>query len=59
MVTDQKFEAQIFITMEGLYGNCIGQISIKPLYAANDQINQLNEEKASKKTKKVKPMKRK
>jgi len=43
---DETFVAYIYITIEALHENCIGQIFIKPVYAANDQLDKINDMKA-------------
>jgi hypothetical protein len=45
---DENFIAYIYITIEALHENCIGQIFIKPVYAANDQLDKINDIKAQK-----------
>jgi hypothetical protein len=45
---DETFVAYIYITIEALHENCIGQLFIKPIYAANDQLDKINDMKAQK-----------
>jgi hypothetical protein len=40
---DETFVAHIYITIEALHENCTGQLFIKPVYAANDQVDRIND----------------